>query len=146
MLSRRAFLIGTGASGAGLAAGAASAAAASPQGTVERFVRAACPAEGLSDAEVARFAKDFLERSTLSPARRRVVLFLMENRWAQALAPEAVRARQARQERHLVTRFLLSTDAFDADRAPGPPRYWGYADPYESGCANPVARFDGLPE
>lgn len=142
MISRRTFLLGL-AGTAAVAGGAAPALAAPEQGVIERFVRTACPAQGLSDAEVADFARTFLDQSALGGARRRVVLFLMENRWARPLVPTRVRAAQERQERHLVTRFLLSTDLFDAERAAGPPRYWGYADPYALGCANPVARFHG---
>ena len=141
MIDRRAFLFGAG-TAAALGAGAAPALAAPAQGVVERFVRRSCPSQGLSDAEVADFAQGFLAHSQLAGARRRMVLFLMENRWAHAMVPSRVRDAQERQERHLVTRFALSTDLFDAGRDDGPPRYWGYADPYGAGCANPVARFE----
>lgn len=142
VLTRRGFLLG----GAGVAAGATGVAApslaAAPSDAVARFVRAHCPADGLSDAEVADFADAFLSRSALAGARRRTVLFLLDNRWAHALLPPPLREAQARQERHLITRFVLSTDRLDAAREPGAPRYWGYADPYGLGCANPAARFD----
>ena len=140
-INRRTFLLATaGATVAGSAA--APALAASGQEVVERFVRRNCPTEGLSDAEIADFASAFMRRSSLTGHRRRVMLFLLDNPWAHAAMPRRIREAQERQERHLVTRFMLSTDAFDAGRDPGAPRYWGYADPYSSGCANLVARFD----
>lgn len=140
-MNRRTFLLGTiGLAGAGLVS-TLSPALAAPGGAVIRFVRLHCPAESLSDADLADFAADYLRRSGLAPAKRRAVLFLMDHPWATRLAPPAIRAAQERQERHLITRFLLSTDLFDAERASGPPRYWGAADPYALGCANPAARF-----
>lgn len=140
-ISRRGFLLGS----AGIAAvcgSAAPALASSGQSIVERFVRQNCPTEAISDAEITDFAAAFLQRSSLAGHRRRTVLFLLENRWAHSVVPRWVREAQERQERHLITRFMLSTDAFDADRERGAARYWGYADPYNSGCANPVARFE----
>ena len=143
-VSRRAFLFG--AAGIAVAGSAAvPALAADGQEVIERFVRRNCPTEGLSNAEIADFAGAFMQRASLTGHRRRVMLFLLDNPWAHAAMPRRIREAQERQERHLITRFMLSTDAFDAERDPGAPRYWGYADPYTSGCANPVARFEARP-
>lgn len=138
-MTRRTLLIAAAATAGGTAMAAAP--VARPHATLAAFVRANAPAAAVSDAQMGDFVRRLLAQWRLDAVRRRLVLFLMERPAALRFAPAAVRAAQDRQERWVLTRFMLATDLFHD--APSPePAYVAFPDPYELGCSNPLARFE----
>jgi len=61
------------------------------------------------------------------------------------LLPQAVRAQIAEAEGRIAANFLIGTDYFHPDRKSETVSFIAYPDPYGSGCANPLARFDFPP-
>lgn len=60
--------------------------------------------------------------------------------WTRVAGEAAEMTFQQRQlERRLVARLLLGSDAFRGERRGGVTRFVAYPDPYEVGCANPLA-------
>ena len=72
-----------------------------------------------------------------------VVLLIMDNSWVKRFLPENLRLKYESLLRRMMTDFLFSTDLFtSANGNISDASYVVYADPYNLGCRNPLARFD----
>jgi hypothetical protein len=93
------------------------------------------------------FAADFLEAESAIMQTRGVQLAMRARQVffsdiARRLAPRQQRYEMLWLERLIVTRFAQSTDLLYSDPGSRTIRYIRYWDPYVSGCANTLARFD----
>lgn len=97
----------------------------------------------LDEGGVDAFAQEYVRRYGASPMsvhHERTLGGVLRLDAALRLAPAELRQEILDFERHLVSRYLLSTTYFRAPRGE-PVRYLAFADPYEMGCANPLAQF-----
>lgn len=96
----------------------------------------------LDAAGVEQFAREYVRRHGAFAAavyHRQTLGGLLRIDALRALLPDAREQRLLSFERHLVSLYLRSTDHFTPGRTT-PVRYVAFADPYEVGCANPLAR------
>lgn len=141
-LSRRAF-VGTGvavlAGASGIGAAAYSATRA-PDQTIARFIRHSVPGLAVDEDTLLAFSNRFLERSPWRGNRLRGALLVMDNPELARLMPDKFARAYDWFSRQIITGFLFSTDFFGAaQRRAERTNYVAFADPYEVGCANPLA-------
>ncbi|MDA8870105.1 hypothetical protein N9H93_01775 [Rhizobiaceae bacterium] len=140
MLNRRGFVLGS------LLLTAGSATAALPlirsEATLIGFLNRNLGLMQVTPDELHAFTRALLSDWKLTPARRRAVLFFIEHPSALSLVPSRLRAAQDRKERWILTKFLTSTNVFEDGNDLAQAEYVAFSDPYEMGCANPLARFD----
>jgi hypothetical protein len=97
----------------------------------------------LDPAGVDRFAREYVARYGAAAAavhHRETLGGVLRIDALRALLPEARQQRLLSFERHLVSLYLRSTTYFTSPSA-ARVRYVAFADPYEIGCANPLAKF-----
>lgn len=139
MLSRRSFLFGAVA----LATTAGAASLYLPveraQTTLSHFITRKLLDFEIPEADLQDFCADFLAKWPLPSWKQKLVIVFLENPALTVFAPPRVQAAQLRQERAILTRFLLATDAFDENRSGRKLSYAGFPDPYDLGCANRLA-------
>jgi hypothetical protein len=109
------------------------------ENVIARIVRTQVPDAQVGDGDMEAFIQAFL-------AHRRQLDKILAVRAVLAptsgLLPERLRKRLERLDHQVVSSFLLGTDYFDPDRPSKTVSFIAYPDPYENGCANPLARFD----
>lgn len=141
-LSRRAF-VGTGLAalvGAGGLGATAHSAMRAPDQTIARFIRHSVPGLAVDEDTLLAFSRRFLERSPWRGNRLNGALLIMDNPDLVRLMPERVARAYGWFTRQIITGFLFSTDFFTvAQRRAERTSYVAFADPYEVGCANPLA-------
>ncbi|MCB2073700.1 MAG: hypothetical protein H6917_16870 [Novosphingobium sp.] len=144
-ISRRNFLLAGGAVLAIPPLEIAIRAAASSHGeTIARILQDRLPGLTIPAERLIEFGDEFARRHLPDLGRRfRGALLIMDNDWAEDLLPESWRFRYDAFARNLMTEFLFSTDLFTtAGGELARASYVAYFDPYVTGCANPLARFD----
>lgn len=151
VVTRRGVLIAGGLAAAGAAAGAVVGVSVVRRVKAPTTADLAAVLDGLLAHHIAltqdattRFADEYLERFGGNGIARNARLTLGGYFKRQALRRVIPGYRQQdvmRFERALVAMFLKSTDHFRIPPAT-PARFVAFADPYESGCANPLAILD----
>lgn len=118
--------------------------ASSPEDTIVRYLRSATGNRTISEANLYQFAERFAAvHKKLFGSKFEAAMVIMDNGWSTALLPDDRRQAYEAFERSLLTEFLFSTDFFTtAGRDFEKMAYVDYADPYASGCRNPLAQFD----
>lgn len=144
-ITRRRWIAG-GAAGVAAAGGAALYlgfdAAARPEAVIVEHLRRVLPGLATSQAELKTFAVEFLKRSPWRGPKLKVALAVMDTPEVLAALPAGSRAAYDWWSRQLLTTFLFSTDFFGAaERDPRRTTFVAYADVYDLGCSNPLARF-----
>jgi len=91
----------------------------------------------LERQDLERFGHDFLARC--GPGKRHQVERLTAARPAAGGSGLAAR----KLEREIFASFLCGSDFFDRPGEPAAASYVAFPDPYELGCANPLARLGG---
>ncbi len=147
-VTRRNLLIG-GAAVAVLPAGLlASHAATSRSSMIVDYLRRQLPGLAIPDATLEQFAEEYLDQRVFDPGFSvyyNAMFLMLANPMVAAAAPGRAKAAFEQFSRGLLSRFMLATDFFGAaEQQPERTHFIG-TDPYASGCANPIARFD-LPE
>lgn len=138
-LSRRTLLLSAGAVGcAGVAGAVAIAPSVDPEGAVAALVRRCVPDLDMPATEIRAFAADYLARNPLAFPKGSAHLFLMAHDVPGGAVSDRVEAGRRRIQEEVITAFMLSTDHLDPARGDAPTTYFGPADPYEAGCANPI--------
>lgn len=144
-VSRRTFLVLGGAAVAVPPLGIAGrAATSSPEATISRVLRARLPDMRIPNETLLQFGAEFVQRNRPQSGRRfDGALLIMDNPWMEGLLGENLRLKYDGFVRRMMTDFLFSTDLFtSADGKLSAASYVAFADPYELGCRNPLARFD----
>jgi hypothetical protein len=145
-ISRRGLLLGGVAVAAVPTAFIASTAMASRADTAAGYIRHALPGLAVPKAELTGFAEEYVSRIDRHNRRKSyydLIFFLMANPDAEGMLPARLLHAYQGATRYLLTTFLLSTDFFSAaGQRPELTNFIAYADPFELGCRNPLARFD----
>lgn len=115
-----------------------------PEQITAQYLKHLLPGLAVPDEELLAFTKTHIERLR---SRRNLyydsIFFFMKNPTLEAAIPSRYQGGYEQITRELVTTFLFSTDFFsDAQQQPGRTRYLAFADPYDVGCANPLASFE----
>lgn len=100
-----------------------------PAGVVAEVVRRRLSHLDLDPGDLGRFADDYLARA--GPGKLKKLEVLADGERSLALQQF---------EREIVAAFLLGSDFFDRPGEPEAASYVAFPDPYELGCANPLAR------
>lgn len=148
-LSRRGFLLSllglSALAGGGLALHNQRRAASDPELFLADLLRRRLPHLELEDGLLARFAREHLARAG-DFERTRVARLaaapgeLWSRLWPLRRGAVEMSPERRLYERELMARFLLSTDYFRRGEGAGAVVRWvAYPDPYELGCANPLA-------
>lgn len=117
---------------------------------VKRRLRQKLPDLDMAEAELTRFATEFLHYYRSPSARRRgMILFTaravesISPTLREQILPSAIATPFQRFERELFRAFFLGTDYIDMRQVPGATvNFYQIPDPYRVGCANTLARFD----
>lgn len=147
-ISRRAFLTGSVAAVAAVTFGSWFAwRRNTPQAFVRHAILRNMAGYEIADADLDRFAADYLEAEQRFMGARSVRLAMRFRQaffsdTARRLAPKQQRYEMIWLERRIVTRFVQSTDILYAAPDNRKVTYIRYWDPYTMGCANTIARFD----
>lgn len=143
-LTRRNLLIAGGAIGIVPTFIAGRALARSPREVIISHLRETTGNRKISLANLEQFAdKYILVRRPQLGAKFDAAMVIMDNPWSKALLPPGRRLVYDGFERHLLTDFLFSTDFFStAGRDFKAMQYQDFADPYTTGCRNPLANFE----
>jgi hypothetical protein len=145
-MSRRGVLLGGAAAGIVPLALAGSYLTSSREEIVIGYLRSVLPQLAVQETDLQSFALSYTD--LLDPTGRRKlyydsIFFFLENPSLQGVIPARYEHGYELITRSLLTTFLLSTDFFkEAGQKPERTSYVAFADPYDVGCSNPLARFD----
>lgn len=144
-ISRRALLVGGGALVVVPPLGIAGrAVATAPEASIVRGIRDRLPGLQVSDEDMLLFATEFTKRNEPFSGRSfDAAMVVLDNPWMESLLTQSMRIKFDWFVRGMMTDFLFSTDLFtSANGEVSAAQYVQYADPYQLGCRNPLARFD----
>jgi hypothetical protein len=113
------------------------------ESTVANIVRTRVPDARVSAADMELFEKEVMAHEHVLNRTLLVARGLPAP--LRNLLPQAVRAQLDKVESRIAANFLMGTDYFHPDRKSETVSFIAYPDPYGSGCANPLARFDFPP-
>ena len=145
-VTRRKLLIGAGAAAA-LPAGWLAVHANKWRTTIiADYLRGQLPGLAVSDTNLEGFAYEYIERYVAGAGRKvyhEAIFLMLADPVLVTAAPAVVRVAFDKFSRTLITKFLLSTDFFNAagqqaDKA----TYIGFSDPYGSACSNSLANLE----
>jgi hypothetical protein len=136
-ISRRRFFLGAAASslavvGLGVRAW--------PENIIARIVRDRIPDVQIRASDMQSFVNNVIDHE--DNLKISLLVFKDIPSAMRGALPKTFRKQLQKLEDRIATNFLMGTDYFSSDRDPGTVTFIAYPDPYDQGCANPLARFD----
>ncbi|MEM9785166.1 MAG: hypothetical protein AAF801_01600 [Pseudomonadota bacterium] len=136
--TRRQILIAGASLGAIAATVATALPAMRPEMGVIATLRRCVPDLDMHPAEIDAFAKDVVEQRAAASMKRAVNDVVLAHAPPKWMTPDRLEAAQRREEEEIITLFMRSTNHLDPARGAAPTHYNFLANPYSTGCSNPM--------
>jgi hypothetical protein len=139
MKIRRRVLLGGGVASVLLIGTGISVATADLTDGIARFIRRSFPGLRMDEAELTSFSHDMAASWNMSDTKKSLFASMLTSKEHELAGSYLVPDKLYRAQGEIVSWFMRSTDYASLERGEGAVHYLGFADPYKSGCSNPVA-------